>query len=63
MDKTSKVAIQVVDVLGRTVFFSATNLTQGNHLVVLDVEDYDAGIYYINTQIAGKTFSNKLVVK
>ena len=62
LDKTSKVAIQVVDVLGRTVFFSATNLTQGNHLVVLDVEDYDAGIYYINTQIAGKTFSNKLVV-
>jgi hypothetical protein len=62
LDKTSEVAIQVVDVLGRTVFFNATNLTKGNHLVVLDVEDYDAGIYYVNTHIAGKAFSNKLVV-
>ncbi len=62
LDKTSEVAIQVVDILGRTVFFNATTLTEGNSLVVLDIEDYDAGIYYINTQIAGKAFSNKLVV-
>lgn len=62
INKNSEVAIQVLDVLGRAVFFNATTLTKGSHLVVLDVQNYDAGIYYINTQIAGKTFSNKLIV-
>ena len=62
LDKTSKVNIQVVDVLGRNVYNSNTTLGKGNHLVILNVENYDAGIYYINTQIAGKTFSNKLLV-
>ena len=62
IDKTSTVVIQVVDVLGRNVFFNSKNLAKGTHLVVLDFDDYDSGIYYINTQISGKTFSNKLVV-
>jgi hypothetical protein len=51
-----------VDVLGRAIYSSSTTLNKGNHLVILNVENYDAGIYYINTVIAGKLFSNKLVV-
>ena len=62
IEKTSKVSIHVVDVLGRSVYNNNTTLSKGNHLVILNVENYDAGIYYINTQIAGKTFTNKLVV-
>jgi len=60
--KTSKLSINVVDVLGRAIYSSSTTLNKGNHLVILNVENYDAGIYYINTVIAGKLFSNKLVV-
>jgi len=60
--KTSKVSINVVDVLGRAIYSSSTTLNKGNHLVILNVENYDAGIYYINTVIAGKLFTNKLVV-
>ena len=60
--KTSKVSINVVDVLGRAIYSSSSTLNKGNHLVILNVENYDAGIYYINTVIAGKLFSNKLVV-
>lgn len=62
IEKTSKVSINVVDVLGRSVYNSNTTLSKGKHLVILNVENYGAGIYYINTQIAGKTFTNKLVV-
>jgi hypothetical protein len=62
IEKKSKVSIHVVDVLGRSVYNNNTTLSKGNHLVILNVENYDAGIYYINTQIAGKTFTNKLVV-
>jgi len=62
IEKLSKVIINVVDVLGRSVYTNNTTLSQGKHLVILNVENYDAGIYYINTQIAGKTFANKLVV-
>ena len=62
IEKKSKVSIHVVDVLGRSVYNNNTTLSKGNHLVILNVENYDAGIYYINTQIAGKIFTNKLVV-
>ena len=62
IEKTSKVSINVVDVLGKSVYKSSTTLGKGNHLVILNVENYDAGIYYINTKISGKTFTNKLVV-
>jgi len=62
IEKKSKMSIHVVDVLGRSVYNNNTTLSKGNHLAILNVENYDAGIYYINTQIAGKTFSNKLVV-
>ena len=62
IEELSKVIINVVDVLGRSVYTNNTTLSKGKHLVILNVENYDAGIYYINTQIAGKTFANKLVV-
>ena len=54
--------VNVVDILGRSVYNSNTTLGKGKHLVILNVGNYDAGIYYINTQIAGKIFNNKLLV-
>ncbi len=62
IEKPSQVSINVLDVLGRSVYNSNTTLGKGKHLVILNVENYDAGIYYINTQIAGKIFNNKLLV-
>ena len=62
IEKPSQVSINVLDVLGRSVYNSNTTLGKGKHLVILNVENYDAGIYYINTQIAGKFFNNKLLV-
>ena len=62
LDKTSKINVQVVDVLGRTVYQNTKTLNKGNHIVILNVENYDTGIYYINTQINGKIFTNKLLV-
>jgi len=62
IEKLSKVIINVVDVLGRSIYTNNTTLSKGKHLAILNVENYDAGIYYINTQITGKTFTNKLVV-
>jgi len=62
IEKLSKVIINVVDVLGRSVYTNNTTLSKGKHLAILNVENYDTGIYYINTKIAGKTFTNKLVV-
>ena len=62
IEKTSQVSINVLDVLGRSVYNSNTTLGKGKHLVILNVKNYDAGIYYINTQIAGKIFNNKLLV-
>ena len=48
INKTSQVNINVVDVLGRAIYSSSTTLNKGNHLVILNVEQYDAGIYYNN---------------
>lgn len=62
IEKPSQVSINVLDVLGRSVYNSNTTLGKGKHLVILNVENYDAGIYYINTQIAEKIFNNKLLV-
>ena len=62
IEKPSQVSINVLDVLGRSVYNSNTTLGKGKHLVILNVENYDAGIYYINTKIAGKIFNNKLLV-
>jgi len=60
--KSAEVSVNVVDVLGRNIYAHQANYTKGMHSIILNVENYDAGIYYVNTVISGKTFANKLVV-
>ena len=62
LENHSAISIDVVDILGRNVYKHTAEYQNGIHSIILNVENYETGIYYINTNINGKTFSNKLVV-
>jgi hypothetical protein len=62
LDQPSKVSINVHDVLGRSVYANNSNFYKGNHLVTFTLEDYESGIYFINTNINNQSFSNKLIL-
>ena len=62
IEKSGMVIVNIMDMLGREIYNSQSNFSKGNHEMTLDVDNYDSGIYYINTKIAGKLFLNKLVV-
>jgi hypothetical protein len=50
--------------LGREIYNYQANFPKGDkqEITLVDVDKYEAGIYYVNTTINGKSFSNKLVV-
>ncbi len=62
LDQPSKVSINVHDVLGRSVYENNSNFYKGNHLVTFTLEEYESGIYFINTNINNQSFSNKLIL-
>jgi hypothetical protein len=64
IDKSGTVIVDVVDMLGREIYNYQANFSKGDkqEITLVDVDKYEAGIYYVNTTINGKSFSNKLVV-
>jgi hypothetical protein len=55
--------IQLVDVLGQVVYTSEIKAVAGINNFKLNVKDFAAGVYSLNTQFENQTFSEKVVIQ
>jgi len=63
LTQSQKVAINLVDVLGQTVYTSALNGTPGVNNVKINVKSFTAGIYSLNTVVGGATYTEKVIIQ
>ncbi len=61
--KATKANITVYNMVGQAISQMDKNLANGNNSLTLDVSAYNAGIYFVNIVVDGKTNSQKLIVK
>ena len=62
LEKTEKVIITVVDLLGKEITKKEKTIFSGTTIETLDVSNYQNGIYFINLQIGNEVTTKKLVI-
>ena len=62
LEKTEKVIITVVDLLGKEITKKEETIFSGTTIETLDVSNYQNGIYFINLQIGNEVTTKKLVI-
>ena len=62
LDKTEKVTLTIVDLLGKEISKEETVLFSGKSTERLDVSNFQNGVYFINLQVGNKITTQKLVI-
>ena len=62
LEKTEKVTISVVDLLGKEISNEEKVMFSGTTKEIIDVADYQNGIYFINLQVGTQVTTKKLVI-
>ena len=62
VDKTEKVTLTIVDLLGKEISKEEKVLFSGKYTERLDVSNYQNGVYFINLQAGNKLTTQKLVI-
>jgi hypothetical protein len=63
LDQAQDVTVELVDVLGKTVYSSVVNGNSGINNVKIDVRGFASGIYSLNTTLGNSNFSMKVIVE
>jgi hypothetical protein len=63
LDRASKASIKVYNMLGAVVSEMENSLASGKNTVKLDISALNPGVYFVNTLVDGKSYSQKLTVK
>jgi hypothetical protein len=58
--EANEVSIEIVNTLGQKVFASVANYASGATTIVLPVENFTTGLYYVNIRIANELTTEKL---
>ena len=62
LDKASTVCINIVNVLGEIITNEQKILGIGEQNLLINLQELQAGVYYITTTIESKIYTNKLIV-
>ena len=62
VDKTEKVTLTIVDLLGKEISREEKMLLSGTTTELLDVSNFQNGVYFINLQVGNKITTQKLVI-
>jgi len=62
VDKTEKVTLTIVDLLGKEISKEEKVLFSGKTTEMLDVSNFQNGVYFINLQVENKITTQKLVI-
>ena len=62
LDKTEKVILTIVDLLGKEISKEEKVLFSGGNTERLDVSNFQNGVYFINLQVGNKITTQKLVI-
>ena len=62
LDKTEKVILTIVDLLGKEISKEEKVLFSGKTTERLDVSNFRNGVYFINLQVGNKITTQKLVI-
>ena len=62
LDKTEKVILTIVDLLGKEISKEEKVLFSGGNTERLDVSNFQNGVYFINLQVGSKITTQKLVI-
>ena len=62
LDKTEKVTLTIVDLLGKEISKEEKVLFSGKTTEMLDVSNFQNGVYFINLQVENKITTQKLVI-
>ena len=62
LDKTEKVILTIVDLLGKEISKEEKVLFSGKTTEMLDVSNFQNGVYFINLQVGNKITTQKLVI-
>ena len=62
LDKTEKVILTIVDLLGKEISKEEKVLFSGKNTERLDVSNFQNGVYFINLQVGNKITTQKLVI-
>tara|TARA_B100000767_G_scaffold78578_1_gene75258 strand:+ start:128 stop:2074 length:1947 start_codon:yes stop_codon:yes gene_type:complete len=62
LDRTNKVSLSIVDLLGKEITRNDKVLHSGISLETINVSNYQNGIYFINLQVGNKITTKKLVI-
>jgi hypothetical protein len=63
LEKSDAVKLTVSNELGQSVYHYQTKMTKGKNSISVNLKNFSAGVYTVNTDIGEKNFSSKFVVK
>jgi PKD repeat protein len=63
LTETQSLKVEVIDMLGKTIFKEKTNGIKGVNLVQLQTEKWESGIYFLNIEIDETEFFQKKLIK
>jgi hypothetical protein len=63
LDNAASVKIDISDVLGQTVYNTEEKMIKGANNISINLKNFNSGIYFVNSTIDGKIYTDKLSVK
>ncbi len=60
---TTDFSFEVLDVVGKVLYGKQLKQISGEYLTDISLNNISQGVYFLNIQISGKTYSKKLVIK
>jgi hypothetical protein len=63
LDKSDLVSINITNVLGQSVYQNETKMVSGSNSVNVDLKNFKAGVYFVNTTVGEKTYTSKFIVE